>query len=194
MGEIYKAHDTRLDRTVAIKVLPSLYEHNPDIRSRFEREAKAISRLNHPNICILHDIGQENGTGYLVMEYLEGDTLATRLKKGALSPDELIKYATQIADALDRAHKQGLIHRDLKPANIMLVKDGAKLLDFGLAKLQVKEGVVEGVDGATRTTPLTGEGTIIGTLQYMAPEQLEGKEADNRSDIFAFGTDRKSVV
>jgi eukaryotic-like serine/threonine-protein kinase len=187
MGEIYKAHDTRLDRIVAIKVLPALYEHNQDIRSRFEREAKAISRLNHPNICTLHDIGQENGTGYLVLEYLEGDTLATRLKKGALSPVELITYATQIADALERAHKQGLVHRDLKPANIMLAKDGAKLLDFGLAKLQVKEGIVEGVEGATRTTPLTGEGTIIGTLQYMAPEQLEGKEADHRSDIFAFG-------
>lgn len=188
MGEIYKAHDTRLDRIVAIKVLPALYEHNPDIRSRFEREAKAISRLNHPNICTLHDVGQENGTGYLVLEYLEGETLASRLKKGALSPDELIKYAAQIADALERAHKQGLIHRDLKPANIMITKDGAKLLDFGLAKLQVKQGVIEGVEGVTRTTPLTGEGTIIGTLQYMSPEQLEGKEADHRSDIFSFGT------
>ena len=188
MGEVYKAHDSRLDRVVAIKVLPSLYVGNQSLRSRFEREAKAISRLNHPNICTLYDIGHENGTDYLVLEYLEGETLASRLKKGAMQIEELIRTATQVADALERAHKQGLVHRDLKPANIMLTKNGAKLLDFGLAKLQVNEGIVEGVEGVTRTTPLTGEGTIIGTIQYMAPEQLEGKEADQRSDIFSFGT------
>lgn len=187
MGEVFKARDTRLDRTVAIKVLPAMYAQDPALRSRFDREAKAISSLNHPNICVLYDIGRENGTEFLVLEYLEGETLGSRLKRGALQSEELFRYATQVADALERAHKQGLVHRDLKPANIMLTKDGAKLLDFGLAKLKISGGVVEGIEGITRTTPLTGEGTIIGTLQYMSPEQLEGKEADQRSDIFAFG-------
>ncbi len=187
MGEVFKAHDTRLDRTVAIKVLPALYADNAALRSRFEREAKAISSLNHPHICTLHDIGRENGIDYLVMEYLEGQTLTDKLKTGPLSQVELLRYGIEIADALEHAHRQGLVHRDLKPQNIIITKNGAKLLDFGLAKLQVHDGVVEGMSGITRTTPLTGEGTIIGTIQYMSPEQLEGKEVDFRSDIFAFG-------
>ncbi|MEK7774770.1 MAG: protein kinase [Candidatus Zixiibacteriota bacterium] len=187
MGEIYKAKDTRLDRVVAIKVLPTRTAQSADMRSRFDREAKAISSLNHPNICTLHDIGHQDGVDYLVMEYIDGDTLASRLTKGPLSSAELFTVASQIADALDKAHKQGLVHRDLKPGNIMLTKSGAKLLDFGLAKLQQVGGIIEGGSGATRTSPLTGEGTLIGTVQYMSPEQLEGKEADARSDIFAFG-------
>jgi serine/threonine protein kinase len=187
MGEVFKARDTRLDRTVAIKILSAPIAGNPDIRQRFEREARAISSLNHPNICTLYDVGSENDTNFLVMEYLEGETLSARLSRGALPFSELLGYATQIADALDKAHRQGLIHRDLKPGNVMLVKSGAKLLDFGLAKLQPWGGVVQGVSGVTRTTPLTGEGTLVGTMQYMSPEQLEGREADARSDIFAFG-------
>ncbi len=187
MGEVYKVKDTRLDRIVAIKVLPPRSADNPDLRQRFEREAKAISSLNHPNICTMHDIGQHEGIDYLVMEYLDGDTLAIRLSKGPLSTAEIFTVASQIADALDKAHRQGLVHRDLKPGNIMLTKSGAKLMDFGLAKLQQAGGMVPDAAMATRTSPLTGEGTIIGTVQYMSPEQLEGKEADSRSDIFAFG-------
>ncbi len=187
MGEVYKAKDTRLDRIVAIKVLPPLSADNPDLRQRFEREAKSISSLNHPNICTLHDIGVRDGIDFLVMEYLDGDTLATRLSKGPLATAELFTVASQIADALDKAHRQGLVHRDLKPGNIMLTKSGAKLMDFGLAKLQQAGGMAPDAAMATRTSPLTGEGTLIGTVQYMSPEQLEGKEADSRSDIFAFG-------
>ncbi|MGH8016394.1 MAG: serine/threonine protein kinase, partial [Candidatus Zixiibacteriota bacterium] len=166
MGEVYKAKDIRLDRTVAIKVLTGLVANNPDLRQRFEREAKAISSLNHPNICILYDVGQQDGRNFLVMEYLEGETLSSRLRQGAFGTDELLRYAIQIADALDKAHRKGLVHRDLKPGNVMITKDGAKLLDFGLAKLKVSGGVVEGAGLETKTTPLTGEGTIIGTLQY----------------------------
>ena len=187
MGEVYRAKDTRLDRTVAIKVLPTGAGNNPDLRQRLEREAKAVSSLNHPNICTLYDVGHQDGTDFLVMEYIEGETLATRLEKGPLATSELLKFAIQIADALDKAHRQGLVHRDLKPGNIMLTKSGAKLLDFGLAKLTDSGDVIQGVSGVTRTTPLTGAGTILGTLHYMPPEQLEGKEADARSDIFAFG-------
>ena len=187
MGEVFKAHDTRLDRMVAIKVLPAIYADNNALRSRFEREAKAISSLNHPHICTLFDIGKENGVDYLVLEYLEGQTLTDKLASGPLGQVELLRYGIEIADALEQAHRQGLVHRDLKPQNIIITKNGAKLLDFGLAKLQIHDGVVEGVSGITRTTPLTGEGTIIGTIQYMSPEQLEGKEVDKRSDIFAFG-------
>jgi eukaryotic-like serine/threonine-protein kinase len=187
MGEVYKAKDTRLERTVAIKVLPIQIANNEDLRQRFDREAKAISSLNHPNICTLHDVGHQDGIDFLVMEYLDGETLAARLTKGPVPAADLLVIATQIADALDKAHRQGLVHRDLKPGNIMLTKGGAKLMDFGLAKLQQAGGIVQGVSGITRTTPLTGEGTIIGTLQYMSPEQLEGKEADVRSDIFSFG-------
>lgn len=186
MGEVYKAEDSRLNRTVAIKVLPSTFALNQDIKQRFEREAKAISSLNHPNICTLYDIGEQNGTDYLVMEYIEGETLAEKLNKGPLETDELIKIAVQIADALDKAHKQGLVHRDLKPGNVMLAKEGAKLLDFGLAKLQPETGIA-GKSAITMTTPLTSEGSIVGTMQYMSPEQLEGKDADSRSDIFSFG-------
>ena len=188
MGEVYKAKDTRLERTVAIKVLPVQIANNEDLRTRFEREAKAISSLNHPNICTLHDIGHQDGIDFLVMEFLDGETLSARLTKGPIPPAELLAIATQLAEALDKAHRQGLIHRDLKPGNVMLTKTGAKLMDFGLAKLQQAGGIVAGVSGITRTTPLTGEGTIVGTLQYMSPEQLEGKEADARSDIFSFGT------
>lgn len=187
MGEIYKAKDTRLDRTVAIKVLPAKTAHDSDFKARFEREAKAISSLNHPNICVLYDVGSENGTDYLVMEYIEGEPLSERLKKGPLGVDEALDIAIQIADALDKAHQQGLIHRDLKPANVMLTRDGAKLLDFGLAKFQISDGNVEGLTGVTHTTPLTGAGSIVGTLQYMSPEQLEGQPADHCSDIFSFG-------
>jgi serine/threonine protein kinase len=187
MGEVYKAQDSRLDRTVAIKVLTNQVADNPDLRQRFEREARAISSLNHPNICTLYDVGHEAGVDYLVMEYIEGETLTERLSKGPMTADELLRVAIQIADALDKAHRQGLVHRDLKPGNVMLTKEGAKLLDFGLAKLQMSNGVVAGISGITQTTPLTGAGSIIGTIQYMSPEQLEGKEADARSDIFAFG-------
>jgi len=186
MGEVYKAKDTRLDRSVAIKVLSVQIASNPDLRQRFDREAKAISSLNHPNICTLHDIGSQGGVDFLVMEYLDGETLASKLTKGPLPIPELLTISVQIADALDKAHKQGLVHRDLKPGNIMLTKGGAKLMDFGLAKL-TESSLIQGASGITRTTPLTGEGTIIGTLQYMSPEQLEGKEADFRSDIFSFG-------
>jgi len=186
MGEVYKARDSRLDRTVAIKIMPSMIASTPDLKERFDREAKAISSLNHANICTLYDVGHQDGTDYLVMEYLEGETLADRLAKGPLPYDELLRVAIQIAGALSSAHQQGLIHRDLKPGNIMLTKDGAKLMDFGLAKLQMDNGN-PGMSAVTRTTPLTGAGTIVGTMQYMSPEQLEGKEVDERSDIFAFG-------
>ena len=187
MGEVYKARDTRLDRAVAVKVLPEAIANTAELRSRFDREAKAISSLNHPNICTLYDVGHQDGIDFLVMEYLEGETLAERLKKGSVPIAELFTFAIQIADALDKAHKMALVHRDLKPANIMLTKAGAKLLDFGLAKFRMSSGPVPGVSGITMTTPVTGEGTILGTLQYMSPEQLEGKDVDGRSDIFSFG-------
>ena len=187
MGEVYKARDTRLDRTVAIKVLPEHVAADPDLKQRFEREAKTISRLNHPHICTLHDIGSQDGIDFLVMEYLEGDTLAQRLEKGALPLDQALKIAVEIADALDKAHRQGITHRDLKPGNIMLTKSGAKLLDFGLAQLKGPEQVAGGLtELPTQDAPLTQQGAILGTLQYMAPEQLEGQEADARTDIFAF--------
>ena len=189
MGEVYKARDIRLDRTVAIKVLPEHVASDPDLKQRFGREAKTISSLNHPHICTLYDIGEQDGIDFLVMEYLEGDTLVQRLEKGALPLDQALRVAIEIADALDKAHRQGIVHRDLKPGNIMLTKAGAKLLDFGLAKL--RPGGTLGAEGvtaaATASEPLTGRGTILGTLQYMAPEQLEGKQADHRTDIFAFG-------
>jgi len=181
MGEVYRARDTRLDRSVAIKVLPSELANDPQLKLRFEREAKAISQLNHPHICTLHDVGD----GYLVMELLEGETLAARIARGPMPPAEVLRYGAQIADALHRAHRAGIVHRDLKPANVMLTKTGAKLLDFGLAK----PGVV--AIGSEATTmhgvPLTEQGTILGTFHYMAPEQLEGLEADARTDIFALG-------
>jgi Tol biopolymer transport system component len=189
MGEVYRARDTRLERTVALKVLPSTLAADADRRARFEREARAVSSLNHPHICTLHDIGRQDGIDFLVMEYLEGETLADRLKRGPLPTDAVLRYAVQIADALDKAHRQGVIHRDLKPGNVMLTKTGPKLLDFGLAKLQGPQLSAGSMLSALPTgeKPLTEAGTLLGTFQYMAPEQLEGKEADARTDIFAFG-------
>ena len=190
MGEVYRARDTRLDRTVAIKVLPQHLSSNPQRRQRFEREARAVSALSHPHICVLYDVGQQDGIDYLVMEYIEGQSLADRLAKGPLPLDQALTYAVQIADALDKAHRAGIIHRDLKPANIMLTKSGAKLLDFGLAKLLSADS--EAVFTAQSNLPterisLTEEGTIVGTFQYMAPEQLEAGTVDARTDIFSFG-------
>jgi serine/threonine-protein kinase len=191
MGEVYKARDTRLDRAVAIKVLPAEISGDPDRRARFEREARAIASLNHPHICTLHDVGEHGDATYLVMEHLAGETLAERLQKGRLPPDQALTVATEIADALKAAHRQGITHRDLKPGNVMLTKAGAKLLDFGLAKLAghgAEPAVAQLVSEATRSAPLTAEGTIVGTLQYMAPEQVEGKPADARTDLWALGS------
>src|SRR5262245_18084519 len=187
MGEVYKALDTRLNRVVAIKVLASRLATDPTFRERFEHEARAISALDHPNICALYDVGEQNGTSFLVMQYLEGETLAERLKKGTLPLDQTLRCAIEIAEALDRAHRAGIVHRDLKPGNIMLTKTGAKLLDFGLAK--VAPAIASTGLSMLPTTPagLTEQGTILGTFQYMSPEQLEGHEADARSDVFAFG-------
>ncbi len=186
MGEVWRARDTRLDRQVAIKVLPAALAQNEQFRARFEREAKSISQLNHPNICTLYDIGHESDTSYLVMELLEGESLADRLARGPLPLADVIRYGAQIAAALDRAHRAGITHRDLKPGNVVITKSGAKLLDFGLAKSATPTSAVS-FDGATEHRPLTQEGTILGTFQYMAPEQLAGEEADTRSDIFALG-------
>ena len=187
MGEVYLAEDSRLDRKVALKILPQHLSDRAELRERFEREARAVSSLNHPHICTLHDIGEQDGIHYLVMEHLVGETLEARLAKGPLPLEQTLEYAIQIADALDKAHRQGVVHRDLKPGNIMLVKSGAKLLDFGLAKLQAADTPTNLSALPTEQANLTAEGTILGTLQYMAPEQLEGKEADGRTDIFAFG-------
>ncbi|HKD11409.1 MAG TPA: protein kinase [Thermoanaerobaculia bacterium] len=193
MGEVYKARDTRLERTVAIKVLPEHLSENAELRQRFEREAKAISSLSHPHICGLYDVGEQDGAAYLVMEFLEGETLTDRLARGRLPTDQLLRFAIEIADALDKAHRQGIVHRDLKPGNIMITKSGVKLLDFGLAKLRALESPAPAsslsrlATEMTPSAPLTERGSILGTFQYMAPEQLEGKEADSRSDIFAFG-------
>ena len=187
MGEVYRARDTRLDRDVAIKVLPRHLSQDPTRRQRLEREAKAVSGLNHPHICTLHDIGHDDGIDYLVMELLQGETLSERLEKGPLDLPELFEFAVQIADALDTAHKSRIVHRDLKPANVMLTASGAKLLDFGLAKTTLGAEASGMTASPTMTSPLTTQGTLIGTFQYMAPEQLEGGEADARTDIFAFG-------
>jgi serine/threonine-protein kinase len=190
MGEVYKARDTRLDRTVAIKILPPELSADPDRRARFEREAKTIAGLAHPNICTLHDAGTESGSTYLVMELLTGETLAERLHRGPLPMEQALVVATEIADALAAAHRQGVIHRDLKPGNVMLTKTGSKLLDFGLAKLAghaEQPAAAHLMSALTRSTPLTGEGVILGTVQYMAPEQLEGKPADARTDLWALG-------
>jgi serine/threonine protein kinase len=190
MGEVYRARDTRLDRTVAIKVLSARFTADPDSKRRFDREAKTISGLNHPHICVLYDIGHQQGTDFIVMEYLQGETLAQRLQKGPLPLDQTLKYGAQIAAALDKAHRNGIVHRDLKPGNIMLTATGAKLLDFGLAKESVSLASADAatVTGAPRRPePLTQPGTVIGTFQYMSPEQVEGKEVDSRSDIFSFG-------
>src|ERR1022692_257418 len=200
VGEVYRARDTRLGRDVAIKVLPAHLSDNPDLKQRMEREARAISSLNHPHICTLHDVGSQDGVAFLVMEYLEGETLADRLHRGALPLDEALKIGIQIAGALDKAHARGIVHRDLKPANIMLTKNGPKLMDFGLAKPAPGLSAASGASPLTPSTPtmsvaaltasaspLTQKGTVVGTFQYMAPEVLQGAEADARSDIFSFG-------
>jgi len=192
MGEVYRARDTRLGRDVAVKVLPQHLSANSEVRARFEREAKAVSSLNHPYICTLHDIGREGDTDYLVMELVEGETLHTRITRGPLPPADVLRIGAQISDALDRAHRAGVIHRDLKPGNIMLAKSGVKLMDFGLARAtgmanSSASGMTAMTQSPTVAQPLTAEGTIIGTFQYMAPEQLEGKETDARSDIWALG-------
>jgi eukaryotic-like serine/threonine-protein kinase len=188
MGEVYRARDPRLGREVAIKVLPDHLASDPQRRERFEREARAVSRVNHPHICTLHDVGEQDGLYYLVMELVKGETLESRLARGHLPLDQALEFAVQIADALDKAHRHGVVHRDLKPGNIMLTKSGVKLLDFGLAKLQRDTAPASGLSQApTRDRSLTAEGTILGTLPYIAPEQLEGKEADARTDIFALG-------
>ncbi len=194
MGEVYRARDTRLGREVAVKVLPQHLTEHAEVRARFEREAKTISSLNHPHICVLHDIGREGDTDYLVMELIAGETLAARLEKGPLPPAEALNIGSQIADALDRAHRAGIVHRDLKPGNVMLTKAGAKLMDFGLARATGLAGSPESglsidalTQSPTQAQPLTAEGTIVGTFQYMSPEQLEGKEADERVDIWALG-------
>ena len=188
MGEVYKARDTRLDRTVAIKVLPTHLAGRAELRERFEREAKTIASLNHSHICTLYDTGHQDEIDFLVMEYLEGETLAQRLLKGSLPIQQVLQYAIEIADALDKAHRKGITHRDLKPGNIMLTKSGTKLLDFGLAKLTQEVAPATPVSQLpTANDAITAQGTILGTLLYMAPEQLEGKEADARTDIFAFG-------
>jgi len=187
MGEVYRARDTRLGRDVAIKVLPKEMSADPVRKQRFEREAKTISGLNHPNICVLYDVGSQDGVDYLVMECVDGDTLAKRLEKGPLPLEQVLKYGAQIADALDKAHRAGIVHRDLKPGNIMLMATGAKLLDFGLAKPAAPVGGMTLTAAAAPTTPVTQEGTIVGTFQYMSPEQVEGRELDGRSDIFSLG-------
>ena len=192
MGEVYKAADIRLGRAVALKVLPDHLSARPEIRQRFEREARAISQLSHPHICALYDVGNHDGVEYLVMELLEGHTLAERLERGPLPPSQVLQYGIEISDALDRAHRGGIVHRDLKPGNVMLTRSGVKLLDFGLAKLEAA-AVERDLDALSAlptegpAAPLTEQGTVMGTFQYMSPEQLEGKDADARSDIFALG-------
>jgi serine/threonine-protein kinase len=188
MGEVYRARDTRLDRSVGIKILPAQFSSDPVRKQRFEREAKTISSLNHPHICVLHDVGSQDGIDYLVMERVEGETLAKRLEKGPLPLEQVLKFGMQIADALDKAHRSGVIHRDLKPGNIMLTPTGAKLLDFGLAKPTAQLTSVATLTAAvTQSSPMTEQGAIVGTFQYMSPEQIEGKELDGRSDIFSLG-------
>src|SRR5271165_7305451 len=180
MGEVYRALDTRLDRTVAIKILPPHLSESVEAKQRFDREARAISALSHPNICHLYDVGQQDGTRYIVMEYLEGETLGERLRKGGLPLDQVLRVGAEICEGLEKAHRSGVVHRDLKPGNIMLTKSGAKLMDFGLAKVPVAPlgGGSPSQSLATVSQPLTTEGTIVGTIQYMSPEQIEGKEAD----------------
>jgi Tol biopolymer transport system component len=198
MGEVYRARDTRLERTVAIKVLPYHLSSSSDLKQRFEREARAISSLNHPRICTLHDVGHQDGVDFLVMEHLDGETLADRLKKGPVALKESLKIGIEVCEALEAAQRAGIVHRDLKPGNIMLTKNGAKLMDFGLAKATITGlgsadssapllSAARTMSGATPLSPLTSAGMVVGTIQYMAPEQIEGKEADARSDLFALG-------
>src|SRR5262245_28108003 len=187
MGQVFSARDTRLDRIVAIKVLPDHISNRPDVKTRFEREAQVLAKLNHPHICSVFDVGQQDGIDYLVMEYVEGETLEARLNRGPLTVDQAVRYAIDIADALAVAHRAGITHRDLKPGNVMLAKTGPKLLDFGLAKTQSPVSFSSQPDAPTVSPSLTTEGTILGTEQYMSPEQIEGKDTDARTDIFAFG-------
>ncbi len=189
MGEVYRARDTRLDRTVAVKLLPPRVARDPERRARFEREAKTISSLNHPHICTLYDVGEEAGSHLLVMELVEGESLAERLQRGPLPLEQVVRYGAEVAEALECAHRQGIVHRDLKPGNVMLTRTGAKLLDFGLAWSSAEASLVAGPEEeATEPKPLTAVGTVLGTYQYMSPEQLAGAEAGPRSDIFALGT------
>jgi Tol biopolymer transport system component len=192
MGEVYRGRDTRLDRIVAVKILPSHLSESGEARQRFDREARTISSVNHPNICTLYDVGHQDGIDYLVMEFLQGETLADRLRKGPLPIEQVLRYGIEICEGLDRAHRSGVVHRDLKPGNIMLTKTGAKLMDFGLAKASVvgadpASGLTATLSTPPGSQPLTAQGTVVGTFQYMAPEQVEGKEADARSDIFSLG-------
>ena len=189
MGEVYRARDVRLDRTVAVKILSPRTLHHPESRRRFEREARTVASLNHPHICALYDVGRHDGVDFLVMEFVQGETLAARLAYGALPLDMVLRHACEIAGALVEAHRAGIVHRDLKPANIMLTETGVKLLDFGLAKLQ-PSGPGDTLDENTaspRLDSLTSEGVVVGTFQYMSPEQLEGRSVDARTDVFAFG-------
>src|SRR5262245_45309641 len=191
MGEVYRSRDVRLDRTVALKILPSHIAADPGFRQRFEREARSAAALSHPHICALYDVGEapnpDNQHGepvqFLVMEYLEGETLAEALEKKPLPMAEVLRTSIEIADAIDKAHRKAVVHRDLKPGNIMLTASGAKLLDFGLAKVQQPAFAPLALT-ATASAPLTDNGTVLGTPNYMAPEQVEGREADHRSDIF----------
>jgi len=188
MGEVYRARDTRLERDVAVKVLPANLSSDPNLRQRLEREAKAVSKLTHPHICTLHDIGHQDGVDFLVMELVEGETLEQRLLRGPLPPEQTLRIGAQIAEALAKAHKLGFVHRDLKPGNVMLTKTGAKLMDFGLAKQSGPAPLATALTEMTmEQAKLTSEGMLVGTFQYMAPEQLEGKEADPRTDIFSLG-------
>ena len=191
MGEVYRARDTRLNRDVALKILPADIADNPVRRGRFEREAQAISRLNHPNICAVYDVGTQDGVAYLVMEYIDGESLAQHIRRGPLQAATAVRWAIQIAAALDAAHRRGIIHRDLKPANVMVTGQLVKLLDFGLAKLRATDddaaAPADAVAALEPTISLTAERSIVGTLHYMAPEQLEGRTIDPRTDLFAFG-------
>jgi eukaryotic-like serine/threonine-protein kinase len=192
MGEVYRALDTRLQRIVAVKILPSHLSENPEAKERFDREARTISSLNHPNICTLHDVGHHDGVDYLVMEYLEGETLASRLDKGALASDQVFKYGIEICEGLEMAHRTGIVHRDLKPGNVMLTQSGVKLMDFGLAKsvpsrASASSSLTVSLSSPAANSPLTEKGMIVGTFQYMSPEQVQGKEVDGRSDIFSLG-------
>jgi eukaryotic-like serine/threonine-protein kinase len=192
MGEVYRALDTRLNRIVAVKILPSRLSEDHEAKERFDREARTISSLNHPNICTLHDVGHQNGVDYLVMEYLEGETLAGRLNKGPLGPDQVLKYGIEICEGLEMAHRTGVVHRDLKPGNIMLTQTGVKLMDFGLAKslpthASATANLTVTLSSPAANSPLTEKGMVIGTFQYMSPEQVQGKDVDGRSDIFSLG-------
>ena len=192
MGEVYRGIDRRLDRTVAIKILPSQFAEKPAALERFQREARAISQLSHANICQLYDLGEQDGIHFIVMEFLEGETLGARLAKGRLPMELVLRYGAEVAEGLEQAHRMGVVHRDLKPGNIMITRTGAKLLDFGLAKtaqpvMPQSSGLSATMTSPNYSQPLTAEGTVMGTYQYMSPEQIEGREADARSDIFSFG-------